>query len=79
VVGDWQGTLRKLFAIGGIENGHAHRFGDSFAVDLQLKGVSLENVATLLGNTIRGAEKHYSRWVQKRQDTLEAAVKGTWA
>jgi integrase/recombinase XerD len=68
-----------LFAIGGIGNGHAHRFRDSFAVDLLLKGVSLENVATLLGNTIRVAEKHYSSWIQKRKDTLEAAVKGTWA
>jgi hypothetical protein len=39
----------------------------------------LENVATLLGNTIRVAEKHYSPWVKTRQDALEAAVKGTWA
>jgi hypothetical protein len=61
----------------GITNGHAHRFS-RFAVELLLKGVSLEDVATLLGNTIRVAEKHYSPWVQKRQDALEAAVKGTW-
>jgi integrase/recombinase XerD len=77
-VGDWQRSLRKLFTIAGITNGHAHRFRDSFAVELLLKGVSLEDVATLLGNTIRVAEKHYSPWVQKRQDALEAAVKGTW-
>jgi len=77
-VADWQRTLRKLFSIAGITNGHAHRFRDSFAVELLLKEVSLENVATFLGNTIRVAEKHYSSWVKTRQDALEAAVKGTW-
>jgi site-specific recombinase XerD len=77
-VADWQRSLRKLFDVAGIENGHAHRFRDSFAVELLLHGISLENVAIILGNTARIVEKHYAPWVQARQDALEAAVKMTW-
>jgi hypothetical protein len=47
-------------------------------VDLLRKGVSLENVATLLGNSVRIAEKHYAPWVQARQAALEGAVAKAW-
>ncbi|HEY3742468.1 MAG TPA: tyrosine-type recombinase/integrase [Bryobacteraceae bacterium] len=77
-VGDWQRTLRKLFTLAGVVNGHAHRFRDTFAVGLLQHGVSLENVAVLLGNTARIAERHYAPWVKSRQDALEQAVRATW-
>jgi integrase/recombinase XerD len=76
-VGDWQRSLRKLFKLAGIK-GHAHRFRTTFAVRLLQKGVPLDVVAALLGNSVRIAEKHYAPWVQSRQDALEAAVKKTW-
>ena len=72
-VGDWQRSLRKLFAIAGIDGGHAHRFRDTFAVELLLKGVPLERVSVLLGHrSVKVTEKHYapgfgrgkSRWRQ---------------
>jgi integrase/recombinase XerD len=77
-VKDWQRTLRQLFRVAGVKAGHAHRFRDTFAVSLLQKGVTLENVAVLLGNSVRIAEKHYAPWVKARQDSLERAVKATW-
>ena len=38
------------------------------------KGVPLEMVATILGNTARVVELHYASFVQSRQVSLEATV-----
>lgn len=76
-VADWQRSLRKLFKLAGIK-GHAHRFRTTFAVRLLQKGVSLEAVAALLGNSVRVAERHYAPWVASRQLALEESVKKTW-
>ncbi len=43
------------------------------------KGVPLETVAILLGNTIKIAEKHYAPWVRSRQIALEDAVRKSWS
>jgi integrase/recombinase XerD len=60
--------------------GHAHRFRDTFAVELLLAGVPLERVSILLGHTsLRITEKHYAPWVRERQEQAEADVKRTWA
>jgi integrase/recombinase XerD len=79
-VADWQRSLRRVFALADVVHGHAHRFRDTFAVELLLKGVPIDQVATLLGHTsVRVTEKHYSPWVKARQDQLEAAVRLAWA
>jgi len=78
-VADWQRSLRRLFDLAGVEHGHAHRFRDTFAVSLLEKGVALETVAVLLGNTIKIAEKHYAPWVRSRQIALEDAVRRSWS
>ncbi|MHB8390591.1 MAG: tyrosine-type recombinase/integrase, partial [Acidobacteriaceae bacterium] len=64
----WQERLKKVFVIAGIENGHGHRFRDSFAVSLLAKGVPVHIVSVLLGHSsIKTTEKHYSPWVKSRQ------------
>jgi integrase len=78
-VGDWQRSLRRLFRLAGVPDGHAHRFRDTFAVELLLAGVPLERVSALLGHqSVKVTEKHYTPWVKARQDQLEADVRRTW-
>lgn len=76
-VNDWQRTLLKLSKLAGVRF-HAHQLRDSFAVDLLSNGVSLEDVATLLGNTLKIAEKHYAPWVASRQISLEKSIERAW-
>lgn len=54
-------------------------FRTTFAVRLLQKGVSLESVAALLGNSVRVAERHYAPWVQFERMALEESVKKTWS
>ncbi len=79
-VGDWQRSLKKLFALAAVSGGHAHRFRHTFAVELLLAGVPIERVSVLLGHaSTRITEKHYSAWVRARQEQLEADVRRSWA
>jgi integrase/recombinase XerD len=78
-VGDWQRSLRRLFRLAGVPDGHAHRFRDTFAVELLLAGVPLERVSILLGHqSVKVTEKHYTPWVLARQEQLESDVRRTW-
>ncbi|HWO34602.1 MAG TPA: hypothetical protein VNO32_37900, partial [Candidatus Acidoferrum sp.] len=47
--GDWQRSLKRLFALGGVPDAHAHRFRDTFFVELLLAGVPIERRSILLG------------------------------
>ncbi len=78
--GNWRRSLRKLFKLAGVAGGHPHRFRDTFAVELLLAGVPLEQVSVLLAHSsIRVTEKHYAPWVRDRQAQLEASLERTWA
>ena len=78
---------RRLAAIptptiqtGGVPDGHAYRFRDTFAVELLLAGVApLKRVSILLGHqSVKVTEKHYNPWVRARQEQLESDVRRTW-
>ncbi len=58
-VADWQRSLRKLFSVAGL-TGNPHMFRHSFATELLTKGVYLETVAAILGNTPAIVTRHYS-------------------
>ena len=78
--GDWQRTLKAIFELAGIPDGHAHRFRDTFAVGLLQAGVPMERVSVLLGHSsIKVTERYYSPWVRARQEQLEADVRGSWS
>jgi integrase/recombinase XerD len=78
--GDW---IRLVFDKAGVKHGQqqmlTHRFRHTFAVELLLAGVRIEQVSKLLGHkTVRTTERYYSAWVKERQRKLEAEVKQAW-
>jgi integrase/recombinase XerD len=77
-----QTDLRNLFRAAGLylEDQHmvSHRLRDTFAVSMLSKGVPMEEVARMLGNSLKVCEKHYAKWAQARQDRLDDLVIGTW-
>ncbi len=62
-VADWQRSFRKLCSLADVANGHFHRFRDTAAVGWLAAGLSVEEVAALLGNSPHVVIKHYSPWV----------------
>ncbi|HEV2494471.1 MAG TPA: tyrosine-type recombinase/integrase [Terriglobia bacterium] len=77
--GDWQRTLKAVFLLAGIPDGHAHRFRHTFAVGLLQVGVPMERVSVLLGHSsIKITERYYSPWVRARQEQLEADIRRSW-
>jgi integrase/recombinase XerD len=57
----------------------SHRLRDTFAVDLLIRGVPIQDVSKLLGHgSVKVTERHYAKWVKGRQDRLDTVVEGTW-
>ncbi len=78
-VTNWQNALRDIFLWAGVTKGHAHRFRDTFAVELLLSRVPIERVSVLLGHaSVRITEKHYAPWVRERQAQLEEDIQRSW-
>ena len=64
---------QRMVALGrraGVLNVHPHRFRDTFAVDLLLRGASPYDVAKMLGDTIETVEKHYMPFVRELRDRV---------
>jgi integrase len=62
-----------------VTHGHAHRFRNTFAVELLLAGVPLERVSILLGHqSVRITERYYSAWMDSRQRQVEADLQRAW-
>jgi integrase/recombinase XerD len=77
--GKWQRRLQRLFEFASVVSGHAHRFRDTFAVELLLAGVPLDRVSVLLGHSsVRITERHYAPWTRSRQEQIEADLKAAW-
>jgi integrase/recombinase XerD len=76
-VADWQRSMAKLFKLAGVK-GHCHQFRHTLATELLSKGVSMENVAKILGNTLRIVEKYYSAFSRSRQEALAAEIEKAW-
>jgi integrase len=74
----WRKRIKAICKEVGIVPDHPHRFRHSLAADLLSKGISVENVAAILGNSPAIVAKHYSQWISSRQDALDAALQSTW-
>lgn len=85
-VADWQRSFRRLFELAEVKNPDGsnkrcfpHMFRDTFAVEMLLAGVPLDQVSVLLGHkSVKITEKHYAPWVKARQDQLETNVRRSW-
>lgn len=69
----WRRKLKKLWALCGPwpEEPTPHRFRHTFArILLQRSGVSIRDVAELLGNSEQIVRKHYAAWIPERQARL---------
>jgi integrase/recombinase XerD len=77
--GKWQDRLQRLFQLAGVRGGHAHRFRDTFAVELLLAGVPLDRVSILLRHgSVRITERHYAPWTRSRQEQIESDLRAAW-
>ena len=77
-VSNWSRYLTRVFELAAVKDGHSHRFRDTCAVELLLAGASVEDVASILGNTPQVVAKHYAPWVRERQERLEKLVRQSW-
>ena len=85
-VADWQRAFRRLFEVAALQKPDGspkrsppHMFRDTFAVELLLAGVPIDQVSVLLGHkSVKITEKHYAPWVKARQNQLEKAVQMAW-
>jgi len=60
-----------MLAVGrraGVLDAHPHRYRDSFAVDMLVRGASAYDLANLLGDTVATVEKHYAPFVKDLRD-----------
>jgi integrase/recombinase XerC len=63
VRGGWDRTIRTILTLAGVKHGSAHAFRTTLAVDLLNKGVPVETVAVILGNSPAIVMKHYAPFV----------------
>lgn len=83
----YQRSYWKIFNLADIrgEDGqrkrcHPQMFRDTFAVELLLSGVPMDQVSLLLGHSsVKMTEKHYAPFCKERQLQLTSAVKRCWA
>jgi len=76
----WWKTLKKIFRAAGVPDAHPHMLRDTFAVEMLLAGVLIDQVSILLGHSsVKITEKHYLPWVKERQEKLDGAVEKAWA
>jgi integrase len=54
----------------GVTNAHPHRFRDTLAADMLVKGASPYDVAKMLGDTIETVERHYAPFTKELRDRV---------
>ena len=74
----WRRKLKRLWTLCGPwkEKPTPHRFRHTFArILMERSGVSVRDVAELLGDTEDMVRRHYAAWVPERQERLTADPK----
>ena len=82
----WIRALARLFKVaqikrpdGTIKRCHSHMLRDTFAVELLLSGVPIDQVSLLLGHSsVKVTERHYAPFVKARQEQLAQSARKAW-
>jgi integrase/recombinase XerD len=85
-VADWQRSYRRLFRLVNLtrpdnspKRCHPHMFRDTFAIEMLLAGVPIDQVSLLLGHaSVKITEKSYAPFVKARQIQLQESVRNSW-
>jgi site-specific recombinase XerD len=75
-----QRTLKAVFKRAKVEGAHPHRFRHTLASELLAKGVSIEEIANILGDSPATIRRHYAKWtpeLQARHDQIMRSIHGT--
>ena len=74
----WRDRLKRVARDSGVKGFHPHRLRDTFAVELLMSGVAMEDVSRLLGHkSITITERYYAPWNRARIERLERIVRAT--
>ena len=77
---NWRRRFEQVFKRAGIEGAHPHRFRDTFAVDLLLRGVPIDQVSIVLGHSsVKITERHYLAFVAARRQQIADSLRRAWA
>ena len=72
----WGRRLLSVAANAKVDNFRSHRLRDTFAVELLLAGVAMQDVSVLLGHSsIQTTERYYAPWNKSRRDRLVQVVR----
>jgi integrase/recombinase XerD len=76
IAGKFTNQLKKVFAEARIEDGHAHRFRDTAAVELLKANVDIRDVQKFLGHSsLATTERYYAPWNKRQQDIFGGKIK----
>lgn len=74
----WRNRLHRVAREAGVEGFQPHRLRDTFAVELLLADVPIQDVSTLLGHTsVATTERYYAPWNRARRNRLVGIVRNT--
>jgi integrase len=68
-------AMAAVFKRSGVDHAHCHRFRHTLASELMAKGVSIQDVAGILGDTAATIERHYAKWTPERQARQDEALR----
>ena len=72
----WRDRLQRVAIQAGVRDFRPHRLRDTFAVEMLLQGVAMEDVSVLLGHgSIAITERYYAPWSKARRDRLVKVVR----
>lgn len=72
----WRQRLAQIAEKAGVHDFRTHRLRDTFAVELLLADVSIEDVSVLLGHSsVQTTERYYAPWDRSRRDRLARIVR----